>query len=220
MEEIKTLQVQKNLDQKLNLAFALSIFTIIYNLLEGTFSAWFGYADSTLALFGFGVDSFVEVLSGLGIAHMIWRMKRSQVEEADRFERQALWVTGSGFYILTAGLTIGAIYNIIENVHPTTTIAGIIISGISILTMYILYKAKLNVGHALDSDPIISDANCTLTCFYLSLILMGSSLLYELWQVPYIDAIGSLGIAWFAWSEGREAFEKAEKRSLTCTCHD
>ena len=99
---------------------------------------------------------------------------------------------------------------------PETTLVGIIISSFSILTMYFLYRYKLETGRQLNSDPIISDANCTKTCFYLSFILLGSSLIYELFKIPYIDAIGSLGIAWYAFKEGREAFEKAKSGSLTC----
>ena len=85
--------------------------------------------------------------------------------------------------------------------------------------MYILYKAKLDVGHKLNSEPIISDANCTRTCFYLSFILLGSSTLYELFKIPYVDAIGSLGIAWYAFKEGKEAFEKARTKKLSCSDH-
>ena len=51
--------------------YQLAIFTIVYNLFEGLISVWFGYSDKTLALFGFGVDSFIEVISGLGILQML-----------------------------------------------------------------------------------------------------------------------------------------------------
>jgi len=205
-------------DQLLKTAMVLSIITIIYNIAEGLISTAFGYADETMALFGFGVDSFVEVVSGLGIAHMIWRMKRNPVEQQDRFEKTALYVTGYGFYLLTAGLVAGSILIIIQKAKPESTLVGIIISVISILTMYILYRYKLRTGTALDSAPIIADANCTKTCFYLSFVLLASSLIYQVFQVPYVDALGSLGIAWFAFSEGRESIEKARSGNLTCSC--
>ena len=53
------------------IAFALALFTIIYNLGEGILSTYFGYEDESLALFGFGVDSFIEVLSGLGVQNRV-----------------------------------------------------------------------------------------------------------------------------------------------------
>lgn len=201
----------------LSTAFTLSLVTIIYNILESVVSLFFGTQDQALTLSGFGADSFVEVLSGLGIAHMISRMKKSPVTQNDRFENRALKITGTAFYILTASLVVLAGMAIYTRSKPTTTTAGIIISLVSIASMYFLYRAKLNVGQKLHSAPIISDANCTKTCFYLSFILLASSLFYEFFKIPYIDAAGSLGIAWYAFSEGREAFEKAQNKSMSCS---
>ena len=198
------------------MAFVLSVITISYNLIEGLIATWFGAHDETLALFGFGVDSFVEVISGLGIAHMVIRMRKSAYQGIDQFEITALKITGTVFYILVAGLLIGALLAIYTGAKPHTTVVGVIMSSISIATMYALYYYKMKVGTALDSAPIISDANCTKTCFYLSFILLGSSLIYELFKIPYIDAVGSLGIAWYAFKEGKEAFEKAAHKTMVC----
>ncbi|GAB4298218.1 MAG: cation transporter [Ignavibacteriaceae bacterium] len=213
--------MKKNDPEKLlNFAIILSAITIIYNLAEGLISVYFGTGDETLALLGFGVDSFVEVISGIGIAHMIFRMKYAKVQTRDSFEQTALRVTGTAFYLLTAGLLTGSVFNIINNVKPETTVPGIIIAIISILTMYWLMSTKLKVGKALSSDAIIADANCTKTCFYLSFILLVSSGLYELFNIAYFDVLGSLGIAYFAFREGKEAFEKARTGNLLCNCDD
>ncbi|MGM0588295.1 MAG: cation transporter [Bacteroidota bacterium] len=204
----------------LRMAWYASLVTIIYNVIEGGIATVYGYSDDTLALFGFGVDSFVEVISGLGIAHMVARMRGQQQTEmdTDAFERRALQITGSAFYLLVAGLVISSAWRLYTGARPETTMVGIIISSLSIATMYGLYWWKMKIGRAIQSDPIISDARCTLTCFYLSFILLGSSLLYEGWGIPYVDEIGALGIAWFAFKEGREAFEKAEARTMSCAC--
>jgi len=202
-------------------AFLLSLITIVYNIAEGIISVYFGASDDALALLGFGVDSFVEVISGIGIAHMILRMKYSKIETRDTFEKTALRITGTAFYLLAFGLIIGSVLNIINDVKPESTLPGIIIAGISILTMYWLMTSKLKVGKALNSDAIIADANCTKTCFYLSFILLAASGLYELFNIAYFDILGSLGIAYFAFKEGREAFEKAKSGNLLCSCeHD
>ena len=201
-------------------AFVLSLITIFYNIAEGVISVYLGASDDTLALLGFGVDSFVEVISGIGIAHMILRMKYSKVETRDQFEKTALKVTGTAFYLLSAGLVLGSIMNIFKNVKPETTIPGVIIAGISILTMYWLMTSKLKVGKALNSDAIIADANCTKTCFFLSFILLAASGLYELFHIAYFDILGSVGIAYFAFKEGREAFEKVKSGNLLCSCEE
>lgn len=204
----------------LKTALILAIITVGYNLIEGFISVYFGTEDETLALFGFGVDSFVEVISGIGILHMIFRMKYSKVQQRDKFEITALKITGVSFYLLTLGLIAGSILNIIYNVKPQTTFAGIIISVISIFTMYYLMNAKLKVGKELNSDAIIADANCTKTCFYLSFILLAASGLYEIFKIGYFDVLGSLGIAYYAFKEGKEAIEKAATGKLACNCDD
>lgn len=96
-------------------ATALALITIFYNLIEGVVSVFFGYEDGTVALFGFGIDSFVEVISGLGIWHMIRRMRASSDESHDKFEETSLKVTGTAFYILTAGMIITSFVNIEED---------------------------------------------------------------------------------------------------------
>ncbi|HNW54117.1 MAG TPA: cation transporter [Bacteroidales bacterium] len=202
----------------LNLALWLSIITIIYNIIEGLVSVYFGSTDDTLVLLGFGIDSFVEVISGIGILHMVMRMQRSEIKDFDKFERLALRVTGVAFMLLAAGLVVGSVLKIIQHSKPETTLAGIIIAAVSILSMYFLMYYKLKTGRALKSEAIIADAHCTRTCLYLSFILLGSSVLYELFKINYIDVAGSMGIAWYAFSEGRESLEKARKNQLACSC--
>jgi divalent metal cation (Fe/Co/Zn/Cd) transporter len=207
----------------LRIALWLSIITIVYNLIEGLASVYFGSTDDTLVLFGFGIDSFVEVFSGIGILHMVLRMQRTEINEHDKFERLALRITGYSFLLLAGGLVIGSILKTVSNSKPETTFAGIIIASISIITMYFLMNYKLKTGEALNSEAIIADAHCTRTCLYLSFILLASSVLYELLKINYIDIAGSLGVAWYAFSEGRESLEKARNNKLACSsgenCH-
>jgi divalent metal cation (Fe/Co/Zn/Cd) transporter len=197
-------------------AAALAVFTIVYNLLEGVVSIYLGFEDESLTLFGFGADSFIEVMSGIGIAHMIYRIRRSPQEKRDNFERTALRITGTAFYILVAGLVVTSVHNILTGHRPVTTFWGIVISGISILIMWALILAKSKVGRELNSPAILADAQCTKVCIYMSLILLGASAIYELTAIPYIDSIGTLGLAFFSFKEGKECFEKANSDNACC----
>ncbi|HRJ31494.1 MAG TPA: cation transporter [Cyclobacteriaceae bacterium] len=201
-------------------ALLLAVFTILYNLVEGIIATWFGYEDETLTLFGFGVDSFIELISGVGIMHMILRIRYNPTASRDGFERTALRITGTAFYLLVAGLIIGAGMVIYTGQKPETTLWGVIISSISILVMLALIYGKRKVGNALKSDAILADANCTLVCVYMSIILLVSSGLYELTHLPYIDAAGTLGLAWFSYKEGKECFEKASSDKYCACDHD
>lgn len=196
---------------------ALALITIFYNLLEGIISVFFGLRDGTVALIGFGVDSFVEVISGMGIWHMIWRMRRSGNESQDRFERTALKVTGTSFYILVVGLIITALINLYKGYKPETTRWGVIVSVISIFCMWLLIHYKVNIGTRFNSQALLADANCSKVCMWLSVILLISSVGYELTGLGFLDPLGAMGIAGLSFREGREAFEKA-KGNLVCSC--
>ena len=201
-------------------ALQLTAFTIGYNFLEGTVSTLLGFQDETLALFGFGVDSFIEVISAIGIAHMITRIRRFPDVSRDRFEITALRITGSCFCLLTVGLVVTAVLNIVQGHQPETTFWGIIIAVTSIITMWILIALKMRVGKQLDSQPIIADAKCTKVCLYMSFVLLASSLIYELTHIGYLDSVAALGIAYFSAKEGKEAFEKAQGKAACCDCEE
>jgi divalent metal cation (Fe/Co/Zn/Cd) transporter len=200
-----------------SIAYGLAIFTIIYNIVEGFVSVWLGYNDESLALFGFGTDSFVEFISGFGIAHMIVRIRKNPGSSRDSFEKRALKITGISFYILTIGLTISSIYNIITGHKPENTLWGVIISVISMIVMLGLIVGKTRAGKKLKSDAILADAQCTKVCVYMSVILLASSGIYKLTGFPYIDSIGTLGLAYLSFGEGKECFERI-KNNINCSC--
>lgn len=196
----------------------LALFTIFYNIAEGAVSVWFGVADETLSLFGFGLDSFIEVISAVGIWHLVRRINRNGGESTDEFEKRALNITGWAFYALTLILILTAINNLVTGQKPETTLPGVVISSISILFMwYLIYQKKL-LGYALNSKAMLADAACGMACVYLSFVLLASSLAYTLTGFGVIDSIGALGISWFTYREGKESLNKAKGLSCCCSC--
>ena len=199
-------------------AYYLSLFTIFYNIVEGLVSIALGYSDETLTLFGFGADSFIEVISGIGIAVMIIRIRKHPESAVSEFETKALKITGTAFYLLAIALAAGTIINIIRHHKPETTFWGIVISLVSIVVMSWLMISKKRTGKKLNSEPVLADANCTKVCIYMSIVLLVSSLIYELTGFAYADALGAAGLIYFSISEGKEAFEKA--RGIQCSCEN
>jgi divalent metal cation (Fe/Co/Zn/Cd) transporter len=197
-------------------ALWLALFTIFYNLAEGLISIFFGISDETLTLFGFGVDSFIEVMSGIGILAMVLRIRQNPETPRSQFEKTALRVTGTSFYLLAVGLATTSIYNLFTAHKPETTLPGLIISIISIAVMWALVIGKRKVGHSLNSSPILADANCTMVCIYMSFVLLASSLIYEVTGFGFVDSIGAVGLIYFSYREGKESFEKAAGMEDCC----
>jgi divalent metal cation (Fe/Co/Zn/Cd) transporter len=171
-----------------------------------------------MSLFGFGLDSFVEVVSGIGIWHMVYRIRRNGGENPDQFEQRALRITGTAFYVLTAGLAATAIVDLYQGHRPESTFWGIVISLISILSMWLLIRAKVSVGKKLNSAAILADAACTRACLHLSVVLLIASAGYRFTGFGGIDSVGALIIGGLCFREGREAFEKARVGTFSCTC--
>lgn len=209
--------VQKN-NKLYAWASALALVTIVYNIGEGVISVLFGLKDESMSLFGFGLDSFVEVVSGIGIWHMVRRIRQNGGENPDRFEQRALRITGAGFYVLTAGLAVTSVVDLYRGHKPENTFWGIVISLVSICTMWLLIRAKVSVGRKLNSEAILADAACTRACLQLSVVLLIASAGYRLTGLGGIDSVGALIIGGLCFREGKEAFEKARSGTFACTC--
>ena len=153
-------------------AFGLALITVCYNLIEGMVSVLLGAEDGTITLFGFGIDSFVEVISGMGVWHMVRRMEKADEEDHRRFERTALTITGISFYVLAMGLIATSLIGFYTGHRPRTTFWSIVVGIISILAMWLLIHYKTKIGRQFNSRPLLADAACTKTCLYLSIILL------------------------------------------------
>jgi len=199
-------------------ASLLALITIGYNIIEGLVSVSFGMEDESMSLFGFGLDSFVEVVSGIGIWHMIRRIRQNRGESLDLFEQRALRITGTAFYVLTAGLAITAGADLVRGHKPESTVWGIVISIVSIASMWALIRAKVSVGEQLKSQAILADAACTRACLQLSVVLLIASAGYKLTDIGGLDSIGALVIGGLCYREGKEAFKKARSGTFACTC--
>ena len=214
-----TLTEKSTLDRYWNYALWLAIFTILYNLAEGLIAIFFGISDETLTLFGFGVDSFIEVMSGIGNSGDGAAHPPKPGYRPLRHSREPRCASpGQVSTSWPLGWAVSAVYNIIIGHKPETTLPGLIISVISIAVMWALVAGKRKVGRALDSMPILADANCTLVCVYMSVVLLVSSLIYELTGFGFVDSLGAIGLIYFSYNEGKEAFEKAA--GLECDCED
>lgn len=191
-------------------AMFFAILTIIFNIAEGVVSIYFGISDDMLTLFGFGVDSFIETISAAGVVVMITSIRNNQNTDKTRFEITALKITGWSFYILAVILAAGSVLNLVQGHKPESTLAGVVISLISIVSMLGLIVAKKSLGRKLNSPPLIADANCNLVCVYMSLVLLVASGAFELFNLGWIDAVGTAGIIFFSVKEGRESLEQAK----------
>ncbi len=183
-------------------ALWLSYFTVGYNILEGIISILAGSMAGSIALIGFGLDSFVESLSG---SVMIWRFRKSgkmSEEEEEKVERRATRLIGYSFFILGAYVLYESSKKLYLREIPDPSLLGIIVAIASLIVMPILFYLKYQTGKAIGSRSLIADSKETLACVFLSIALLIGLVLnyiYALWQA---DPIVGLLIVIFLVKEG------------------
>lgn len=182
--------------RSLHLAYA----TAGYNLLEGIIAVTAGTTAASVALLGFGLDSFVEVSSALVV---IWQF-RARVPEAR--ERLALRGIALSFFALAAWIGVDAIRFLLGADRADTSPVGIGIAAASVIVMPLLVWAKRRTGRELGSATVVADSMQTMLCTYLSAIVLIGLLLNATLGWWWADPIAALVIAAVAVHEGVEAW--------------
>jgi len=183
-------------------ALSLSYFTVGYNVSEGIVSILAGWIAGSIALVGFGLDSFVESLSG---SVMIWRLRKHgkiSEDEEEEVERKAVRLIAFTFFILGAYVLYESIEKLYVREIPDPSLLGIVIAIVSIIVMPILFYLKYRTGKSMGSKSLVADSKETLACVFLSgalLIGLGLNYLFGLWQA---DPIVGLVIVIYLIKEG------------------
>jgi divalent metal cation (Fe/Co/Zn/Cd) transporter len=168
----------------------LEYFTIAWNSLEGIVAVVAGVIAGSISLVGFGVDSFIEVISGTAL---LWRMSVDAKEhQRERIEQMALRVVGACFLALAAYVGYEAVSSLMEKRAPEHSLPGIILACVSLVVMPLLSRAKRRVATHLKSAAMNADAKQTEFCSYLSALLLGGLLLNAVANLWWADPISGL----------------------------
>jgi divalent metal cation (Fe/Co/Zn/Cd) transporter len=180
----------------------LSYITLGYNVFEGLASLVAGTLAGSIALVGFGIDSLIEVTSS---AAALWRLRADlDVVRRERVERASLRVIGISFLALALYIVANASHDLWKHELPTKSTVGIVVTGLSVIIMPLLARAKRRIAVSLDSRALRADATQTDLCVYLSAFaLLGLALNAALgWW--WADPVAALAMTPFIAKEGIE----------------
>ena len=184
----------------------LEYLTVGWNIVEGIIAIAAGVASGSIALVGFGMDSFVESISGVVL---VWRLRVERdgaaVERVEQVEHRAERLVGVAFLVLAAYVTFEALSSLIGGEEPDASVVGIVLTAVSIPVMLWLAAAKRRTGEALGSRALIADSKQTRACWYLSVVTLaglGANAVLGWW---WADPLAALGIAVLLLREGLEA---------------
>lgn len=181
--------------------------SVAYNVVEAVVSVTAGVIAGSVALVGFGLDSVVEVSSGLII---LWQFRHRMPESR---ERQALRAMAVSFFALAAYVTMESGRALLVGHDPETSPVGIGVAVASLMIMPFLSLAQRRTGRALGSSAVVADSAQTLLCTYLSAVLLAGLVLNATLGWSWADPVAGLVIAAVAVREGLKAW-----RGETCGC--
>lgn len=173
--------------------------TISWNCVEGVVAIGSGLAAGSIALVGFGLDSFIEVFAA-GV--VLWRM----LGATEQREQRALRLIALTFFALALYLAVDASHDLITTTRPRTSTIGIVVTVVSLIVMPLLARAKRDAGRQLGNAALIADAAETKLCAYLSASVLTGLVLHAAFGWWWADPLAALVIAVLAVREGREAW--------------
>jgi divalent metal cation (Fe/Co/Zn/Cd) transporter len=195
-------------------ALRLEYLTVGWNLVEGTIAVTAALAAGSVALLGFGIDSFVESASG---AVLTWRLlaeRRMADEKAiERLDRRAHQLVGATLFLLAAYVAIDASLALWNGERPEPSLVGIVLTSISMMVMVWLGRAKRQAAAGLGSRAMAADAYQTTACFWLSVFTLAGIGLNAAFGWWWADPAAALGMTVLLVREGREAW-----RGEDCHC--
>jgi hypothetical protein len=184
--------------------FLLQGFTIAWMLVECSVSLYAASRAQSVALFVFGSDSLVELLSAtIVLLQFVPRFSVSKVA-AERAAAILLF--------LLAGYVLGvAVLN--WNSPKETTYLGMGITAIALTVMPALAWLKRRQARVLDNPALAADATQSATCAYLAAVTLAGLAAFAIWHIAWIDSVAALAAVPIVIVEGRRTW-----RGEGCGC--
>jgi divalent metal cation (Fe/Co/Zn/Cd) transporter len=183
-------------------ARSLAWLGIAWHVAEAAIALVAGLAASSIALIGFGADSFIEASAGIVV---LWRFAapRSASGTAERRAQQLIALT---FFALAAYVAVEAARSLAGGDEPAAAWAGIALTAFTAAAMPPLARAKARVGAELGSCATTSEGRQNLLCAYLSVGVLAGLAANALLGWWWADPVAALAVAGLAVREGRNAW--------------
>ncbi|QDT63233.1 cation diffusion facilitator family transporter [Calycomorphotria hydatis] len=187
----------------------LEIVIIIWNPIEGVVCVALGAMSHSVALVGFGIDSFVELTSA---AIVTWRLAiELRGQDAHRIEH----IEENTHRIVGGLLLMLCLYLLIDSVRKLAgwgeaaeeSLVGIAITCVSLVLMPLLAWGKLRAADKISSKALRADAFETIACAWLSLTTLVGLGLNSLFGWSWADPVAGLIIVPLLVKEGWEGLQ-------------
>jgi divalent metal cation (Fe/Co/Zn/Cd) transporter len=178
--------------------------TIGWMLVECAISLFAAARSHSVALFAFGSDSLVELLSATVV--LLQFAPRFSLSKASAERAAAILL-----FLLAASVTFIAALN--WNAPKETSYLGIAITAIALIAMPMLAMLKRRQAAILNNRALAADATQSATCAYLAGVTLVGLGAYAIWHIAWIDTVAALAAVPILIMEGRSTW-----RGEGCGC--
>lgn len=183
------------------LAIALLLLTLLYNVAEGAIAIYGGIEAGSLVLLTFGADSYLEVLAAGAV---LWRLSYRDEEAGERAEQRAMRLIGATFLLLAAAVVFQSVLALAGRHAAEQSRLGLLLLAASLVTMPLLSLAKLWTAARGTIPALAAEARETVACSYLSLTAFAGLLATALLGWWWLDAVAALLLVPWLLREGLE----------------
>jgi divalent metal cation (Fe/Co/Zn/Cd) transporter len=168
--------------------------SVTWMVIEGVVSVASGLAAGSVALLGFGIDSFIELGSDVVVA---WRLRAEGQaggeEVVERVERRASRLAAGLLLLLAVYIAVDAGRRLFGfGARAEESVAGLVITGLALIVMPLLARGKLKIAEALGSRALRTDAMEAVCCAWLSattLLGLGLNAAFGWWWADPVAAL-------------------------------
>jgi divalent metal cation (Fe/Co/Zn/Cd) transporter len=186
--------------------------TIAHGGLETIVALGAGVAAGSVVLFGFGLDSLVEVMSALVV---LWRLSlQSNKSRREGADAVGVRFVGVCFLVLAAYVAYDSATALLHHEIPGESVPGILLASFSVIAMPLLARAKRRIAFEIGSSAMSADSIQSDLCAYLSGILLIGLALNALLGWWWADPIAALAMVPII---GREGFQAIRGRACGCS---
>jgi len=178
----------------------LEALTIAWMLIEGTVAIGAGVAARSVLLTAFGIDSVIELLSGLALYR--------RLTGSESLERQTVRLSAVLLLALCGYVVVSSVAGLALGLRPEGSVAGLAVSAAAIVAMPLLARAKARVNQVLQSPSLRADIAETVSCAYLAAVTLAGLLLSMVWGLWWAQYVAALALLLWLVPETKEAFEE------------
>ena len=175
--------------------------TIAWMSIEAAVAIIAGIAARSVLLTAFGVDSVIELLSGV----ILYRRLKG---DSERLEATATRISAVLLVLLCVYVVATSLAGLLLRVEPSESVVGIAVSAVALVAMPLLARGKRRINVVLQSPSLRADIAETLSCAYLAAVTLAGLVIAGLtgwWWAQYAAAL--LLLFWLV-PETREALEE------------